>query len=277
MNVNSVLTGNPGTSKSWFHWYILYCVVNGKVNRFKLIVRQVAENKLVFIFPEFDRVYYTLSVREGVTLLSMYVQPDAALLLVEPADSLKEPQITGISTILTCSPDKRRYKEFLKKGAAKHYMPVWKLDELQLVAAHIRERTNDKFLKEALTPEGIRKRYHCFGGIFCYVIPVNKTVLTTVESEQRTALGNAKAADTFIRAIDIEKRDSNKENISHFLLQYDVNEDSFLNFTMKIDELLHMFRGGKKSIPLLFEFVVFLYVGKRLRMDCMGWSELDKT
>ena len=34
--------------------------------------------------------------------------------------------------------------------------------------------------------------------------------------------------------IDIEKRDSNKENISHFLLQYHVNEDSFLNFTMKI-------------------------------------------
>lgn len=45
-------------------------------------------------------------------------------------------------------------------------MPVWKLNELQLVAAHIRENTNDQFLKEALTPEGIRKRYHRFGGIF---------------------------------------------------------------------------------------------------------------
>ena len=27
----TILTGNPGISKSWFHWYILYCMVNKHV------------------------------------------------------------------------------------------------------------------------------------------------------------------------------------------------------------------------------------------------------
>ena len=111
INKYSVLTGNPGISKSWFHWYILYCVVNGNVmNGFnpRLIVRQVAENRLVFIFPEFDQVYYTLSVNVCLALLSDDIQPDAALLLIKPEASLTEPQITGIQTILTRSPDKKR-------------------------------------------------------------------------------------------------------------------------------------------------------------------------
>lgn len=74
----------------------------------KIIVRQVAENRLVFIFPEFDQVYYTLSVNVCLALLSDDIQPDAALLLIKPEASLTEPQITGIQTILTCSPDKKR-------------------------------------------------------------------------------------------------------------------------------------------------------------------------
>ena len=45
------------------------------------------------------------------------IQPDAALLLIEPDDSLTEPEMTPVQTILTCSPDDRRYKEFEKKGA----------------------------------------------------------------------------------------------------------------------------------------------------------------
>ena len=52
--------------------------------------------------------------------------------------------------MLTCSPNNKRYKEFCKNSAAKFYMPVWKLDELQLVAAHIRENVHDEFLNTAI-------------------------------------------------------------------------------------------------------------------------------
>lgn len=223
----SILTGNPGISKSWFHWYILYCVVRGDVvNGFNptLIARLVSNRQLVFIFPKFDRVYCTYSVSIGLALLSKNIQPDEALLLIEPEDSFVEPITIGVQTILTCSPDVRRYKEFQKQGAGKYFMPVWKVEELQLVADHIHKNTTDRFLKDNLTPEGIKYRYYQFGGIFRYVIPVNDRIIKNAKSEQELSLSNTKPADTFIQGTNIEKRDDNKDNISHFLLQYNVDE-----------------------------------------------------
>ena len=147
---------------------------------------------------------------------------------------MKEPTLTGIKTILTCSPDTKRYKEFLKKGAARYIMPVWTLDELQLVAAHIRENTSDEFLRKALTSEGIKKRYSRFGGIFHYIIPISETALKNAENEQEVVLAKAKAVDTFFWGADIEKRDDNKENISDFLLQYNVNKETYMDYTVMI-------------------------------------------
>ena len=49
----SILTGNPGISKSWFHWYILYHMVYENVVRTvdapKPFVHQIARHQLVFI------------------------------------------------------------------------------------------------------------------------------------------------------------------------------------------------------------------------------------
>ena len=235
---------------------------------------------MVFIFPQYCKAFHTRFVNEGCDLLEDDIQRDTALLLIEPEDSLKEPRLTGIQTILTCSPDTKRYKEFQKKGAAKYVMPVWKLDELQLVAAHICRNTSDEFLKKALMSEGIEERYNRFGGIIRYVIPSSEGALGDAKHNQDLVLGSTKAVDTFIRGVDIEKTDDQKEKISHFLLQYKVNEESFRGFEMmiaseyvqkKLDaqhpsdtdlhgcihELIHMFRGGKVQVPLLFEYVVF--------------------
>ena len=66
--------------------------------------------------------------------------------MIEPDALLDEPVLTDIPTIVTCSPDRRRYHEFEERGARKHYMPVWQLDELQVVAAHICANTDDEFL-----------------------------------------------------------------------------------------------------------------------------------
>ena len=44
-------TGNPGISKSWFHWYLLYCMVNKhvkvEVKVPRLIIRQVAQSEFI--------------------------------------------------------------------------------------------------------------------------------------------------------------------------------------------------------------------------------------
>ena len=141
----------------------------------------------------------------------------------------------GVQTVLTCSPNNKRYKEFCKNSAAKFYMPVWKLDELQLVAAHIRENVHDEFLNNALKPERVEERYRRFGGIFCYVIPIHSDALEYAIESQNDVLSHAKLADVIIQGDHMERRrDDNDNNISHFLLQYNVNIENFKSFAMMI-------------------------------------------
>ena len=95
----------------------------------KLIVCQIAQRKLLFIFPHDCKALLTVSVDLGHSLLLRNFHHDAVLILVEPMDSKEEPIVdSGIQTILTCSPDQQCYKEFLKNGAAKVFMPIWSLE-----------------------------------------------------------------------------------------------------------------------------------------------------
>ena len=179
----SVLTGNPGISKSWFHWYILYQMVNKNVVHHdvevpKLIVRQIARRDLQFIFLHDCKAFNTTSVDLGHNTLLCNFHHDATFILVEPKDSFQEPIVdSGLKTILTCSPDQQHYKEFLKSGAAKVFMPVWSLDELKAVGAHIRHHTSQKLLDS----DKIEERYRRFGGIFRHVIPVSSNAVVNAK------------------------------------------------------------------------------------------------
>jgi len=242
----SIVIGNPGVSKSWFQWYILYRLVNEKEipnlgpNHLnsreppKVIVRQVGDSKLFFYFPLCNKVYRTSS--------NFYLDdlnPDSALYLVEPGTSYVEPCTSMIQTITTSSPDRRRYKEFFKRGGVLRYMPCWNLDELQTVGAYVAARC-DESLKDFYAPEAIEERYDRFGGIFRYVIPEKKSDVEQAKKEQDNVIGNAKPEDSFEPGAGIEKRDDRENNISHFILKYDVQyggeyegkENEFTNFEM---------------------------------------------
>jgi len=120
--------------------------------------------------------------------------------------------------ITTCSPNARRYKEFVKNGADKFYMPVWTLEELQVAGEYIRsECPSIDFSSKA-----IEDRYKRFGGIFRYVLPSNKRTVLRAEADQTSAMNCTKLIDVFAPFRSIEKTDSNKENISHFILHYEV-------------------------------------------------------
>ena len=48
---NTILIGNPGISKSWFQWYMIYRLANEKVpNPPKVIVHQTGASLLTFLF-----------------------------------------------------------------------------------------------------------------------------------------------------------------------------------------------------------------------------------
>jgi len=119
------------------------------------------------------------------------------------------------------------------------------------------------------------------------VLPSDECALAQAKRDQKSALQHAKLIDIFAPYSSIKKTDLNKENISHFILQYDVkydkhqyrNEYKFNCYKMKLasdyvkaniklelndDELLQsiqslklMFRGGAPNVPGLFEIAVY--------------------
>ena len=300
----SVLLGNPGVSKSWFQWYLLYVIASKKVGPGlhvdirdqppTVVVRQNASSYMTYYFPQTEepQVYETFQVTPA---LLHYLDPSTTLYLFEPASALIHPyyNVFNGKIIATCSPDERRYKEFVKNKATMFYMPGWTLDELQLVGEHM--LTENQNQEVDCSPKAIETRYRRFGGIIRHVFPSNMTDLLQSENKQESELNDLKLADVFAPYRSIEKRDSNKQNVSHYLLQYCVEYDKpckykkdkplqdkleFTQFSMQIasdyveervnkmglndQELLEsiqtlklMFQGGTPKVSKLFETVVY--------------------
>ncbi len=73
-----------------------------------------------------------------------------------------------------------------------------------------------------LTQEQIEKRLERFGGVIRYVIPNNSMRIEDVQLAQQLAISHTKPLDIYIPGDIVEKVDEMKENISHFVLQYNV-------------------------------------------------------
>ena len=228
--------GNPGISKSWFQWYLLYSITrnlgpgcHGNIQSPTVEVRQTAKDTMTYYFPQTELAYDTHQVNP---IILTRLDPFATLYLFEPAGALIHPFFASFSgkIIVTCSPDERRYKEFKENGAVKYYMPGWTLEELQLAGAYMHTKCQGK-LEVDFSAKAIEDRYQQFGGIIRYVLPFMKSTLLQAKKDQDSELNRTKLADIFAPYRSIEKTDSNKENISHFVLQYDVeyDEDQYRN------------------------------------------------
>ena len=294
METDAILTGNPGISKSWFQWYIIYRLV--KDSNYNVIVRQVGDQRIDFLFPQHLKV----CTGSWTDLRNVFREfnPHEAFYLYEPESSLLEPIQSDLQTVITCSPDRRRYHEFNKRGAARFYMPVWKLSELQSVGKYVccHLDSSNELIPE-LAPNKIEQRYKRFGGIFRYVLPSNKFAIEEAENNQESVLALTKVQDVFAPGISIEKADHNKQSISDFILQYKVHygeeyETEFKDFEMVIaseyvdqklsnrvinstelykciQSLKQMFLGVRREY-LLFEFVVF-----HLLLEDNNWEIFD--
>ena len=166
----------------------------------------------------------------------------ATLYLYEPQDKLEEPfyaasRARPVQIIATCSPDERRYKEFKKSGAMKFYIPCWTLNELQAVGAYMDSKYHEK-LEVDFSPEAISDRFKRFGGIFRYILPCSRSSLLQAERDQLAVLSHTTLMDAYAPYGNIEKTDDRNTNISHFILQYNIQyghqheKYDFTRFTM---------------------------------------------
>ena len=90
-----------------------------------------------------------------------------------------------------------------------------------------------------------------------------KDQVVNAERSQASAIARTKLVNIFVPHANIEKVDSNKENISHFILQYEVQCDGddgdFENFTMAIaSKYIEQNIEYDLKVEELFEYIGYL-------------------
>ncbi|RHZ89741.1 hypothetical protein Glove_11g65 [Diversispora epigaea] len=193
-----LITGNPGTGKTFFNIFLLYILVGID----KTVVFQ--EN------PDIGTCYkFSNGTIECTSIQSMRIvldDPQVYYLL----DNM-EPQIQcKARKIAVFSPNRERYKKYEKWGSVDtRIMPIWDLEELETLHQSIHFNTN--FTK-------LRELYTLWGGIPTYVIEKVK-----MESSQ-SLLESALATVNFDRIIGNIGNFDSKIDVSHRLIHITCNE-----------------------------------------------------
>ena len=135
----------------------------------EVAIRQVGESVVEVWDIKQGQVMYCVN---SSPLLLRCFDPKKSIYLYEPEGSSKEPNFGGlmIPTVCTSPPDASTFKQFVKNGAVKLYMPTWTLPELQAVRTFITDHSPGRM---PLTEDDIAVRFHEFGGIFRHVFAPN--------------------------------------------------------------------------------------------------------
>jgi len=118
-NNSYCVTGTPGTGKTHFLFFLMYwCAKNNRT----VVVSLKLPSVYIILDGESDHVDVS-----QVAPMKLLRKPSTILL----ADAVT-PQLAEGPIVLTTSPNKDVYKDFIRWGADYLYMPVWSLDELHL-------------------------------------------------------------------------------------------------------------------------------------------------
>lgn len=199
---------------------------------------------------------------------------------MEPAGENFEPFFDGLTLPIraSCSPNDSRYKEFTKNGALEAFMPCWTLEELLLAGRVLRERKKEPD-GVSFSDEQIINRFNQFGGIIRYVLPSLSGYVDLIQRRQAVAASESTQRSRILSQYpDIAVRQGYTTEISHHLMQYVVDYDTFLPLRLKVaskpvlniiamaisdndfaegcSSLKRMFNGRQTERPDVFELMV---------------------
>ena len=145
-----VLTSNPGIGKSMFQFYYLVRISNPELLRTQplppdswgsteppeVVIQQVGDDRMFIYFIKAQRVYRIGSNRNVFDCFD----PKTTLYLHEPEASRSEPMWGRVycSIRSTVPPDTIRYKQFIKNGGVKLYMPLPTKSDSLSMGEHLR-------------------------------------------------------------------------------------------------------------------------------------------
>ena len=237
------LIGNPGTQKSMFQYYFIFRIMNfdklgplppdsfGNTDPPNIIIRQEGLTYFIHILEE--SVTFELD-KLNDKVLNLFDGKET-LYLFEPDQEKREPYyLHGIPTLATCSPDDSRYKEFIKNGGVKLYMPCLTQNELLSIGKYlvkVGELTTE--MKELYSDEKITERFKEYGGIYRNVLPNNIYHVRQLKLQKSAAISDL-TKETLYKLLS----SANIEDpyISHLLAQFDVKKEGeyeFESYTMQ--------------------------------------------
>ena len=151
--IRMAITGTPGIGKSIFLFYILWKLANMETRRTVILHRNM-ERGCIYVFQD-SGCWETFNYAE----IASFLKDVNTWYLTDTLDP--PPALVEAVTILVSSPARRHYSTFLKllPMPPLHYLPLWSLDELKLVASSYGRK-----------PEIVEERFKKIGGIARFVL-----------------------------------------------------------------------------------------------------------
>ena len=238
-NYRAILLGNPGISKSFFHYYYLARIINtslfgslpidyyGSTNPPEIVVRQICGEAIRVYDISNETVYELLDTNEIFTSLKKDYQK--SLYLMEPGTKVKiGPHLNDVPTLITVSPD-TRYGAFQKNGGVYFYMPCYTEQELLTIGNYLRGNKDvnppipsrlPEGMDEEYTEESLKNRFKQFGGIIRHVLPLSTQNLDDTKAKQKQAIREVIKNNQAVHILSSSTIEDKK--LSHFIAQYQV-------------------------------------------------------
>jgi hypothetical protein len=151
---NMAITGMLGVGKSVFLFYVLWRLANIKTTKTVILQRQ-QDDGCIYVFRN-DGCWRT---DDSDDRANDFLDEESSWWLTD--DVLPAPGLSSATTFLVSPPIREYYSSFLKNQPAlpEHYLPVWSLEELKLVAPYYSK-----------SPKEIEDRFDKIGGLALYVL-----------------------------------------------------------------------------------------------------------
>ena len=156
---NFLIVGNPGTGKSLFAVYVLYCALQDS----KPVVFHVAVENKIYLFQADKKARWAKE-----TCMAEELQQEGMLHLYDAATRHRPAVSYGQARLIAfSSPSRENISDFVKRGLNSLCMPTWSKEEL-LHASKL-----DQY-KRYIDEPTVESLFDMFGGIARYVLEVNE-------------------------------------------------------------------------------------------------------
>jgi len=234
-----VITGSPGVSKSWFQLRFLLLTWNPQVyfelsgekelpldwrgsreaaGQIVLMKGGVKEQRLVNVTSGSQS---TMVARNRAEVLD--INTEDTTVLFEPGHSLEGISSSGFKHfIITASPDRIRYIQFLREWANLVVYPCWTVGEL-LIVMDLVEPSLSKTKEGLYSEEEAANRIRRLGFCIRYFLAQSRAGIKELERQQDLALADLdlKALTRYPTIEKAAKRDY--VEVSHWILRYEVD------------------------------------------------------